>query len=270
MAADPSKADAGTTSGSTQNTQYDKIGTRYNAMHELPAVHPEKPSVVAALGNLTGLRCLDLACGTGRYTALLSSLGASTVHGYDISSVMVDGALAAYPPSTHPNLHFSIADCSKPENIPASDTFDVIFAGWFLNYAGTEGELVSMFSVIEKNLKASGRFVGITTNVLDTQMKEPKMDFYGLDVLVLEREYVAPDTGKEVGIKARVSAHTEPVVEFDVFQFRREVYERCAEHAGLKLRWREPVVPDDERKEGEYWKRWLERPTFVIVEATRA
>lgn len=95
------------------------------------------------------------------------------------------------------------------------------------------------------------------------------MAFYGLDVLVLEERYVAPDTGREVGIRARVVAHTQPVVQFDVFQFRKEVYERCAAEAGLRLGWRDAVVPD-ERKEGGYWERWLERPTFVIVEAIRA
>jgi hypothetical protein len=43
---------------STQNTQYDKIGTKYNSMHDLPAVQPEEPSVRAVLGDVQGLRCL--------------------------------------------------------------------------------------------------------------------------------------------------------------------------------------------------------------------
>jgi hypothetical protein len=43
---------------STQNTQYDKIGTKYNFLHDLPAVQPEEPSVRAVLGNIEGLRCL--------------------------------------------------------------------------------------------------------------------------------------------------------------------------------------------------------------------
>lgn len=43
---------------STQNTQYDKIGTKYNFLHELPAVQPQAPSIRAVLGDIKGLRCL--------------------------------------------------------------------------------------------------------------------------------------------------------------------------------------------------------------------
>jgi hypothetical protein len=42
----------------TQNKQYDKIGTKYNAIKVLPSVEPEEPSVVKALGNIEGSRCL--------------------------------------------------------------------------------------------------------------------------------------------------------------------------------------------------------------------
>jgi hypothetical protein len=74
----------------------------------------------------------------------------------------------------------------------------VVFAGWFLNYAGTEKELTSMFGVIAQNLRKDGKFVGVTTNAHDPWVVEDKKDFYGLDVDVLDKAYVAPDTGREV------------------------------------------------------------------------
>jgi hypothetical protein len=150
-----------------------------------------------------------------------------------------------------------------------NEPFDIVFAGWFLNYAGTEGELINMFRVIEQNLNSGGRFVSVTTNVHDSRLKEPQMDFYGLDVLVLDSAYVAPDTGEEVGIKVRVVVKGDTPFNFDVFQFRKEVYERCAEKAGLKLRWCDLVLPDDERMKEGYWERYMERPTFTVVEAVR-
>jgi hypothetical protein len=182
---------------------------------------------------------------------------------------MITGALTTYPSSTHPTLHFSVRDCSVPAAMAHDTPFDVIFAGWFLNYAGTESELTNMFRVIEQNLAPGGRFIGITTNVHDELMHVPKLGFYGLDVLVLDGNYVAPDTGAEVGIKARVVVHSEMPFQFDCFQFRREVYERCAERVGLRLCWRGLVLPDDERRGSGFWEKFLERPTFVIVEAVR-
>jgi hypothetical protein len=147
--------------------------------------------------------------------------------------------------------------------------FDVVFAGWFLNYAGTEKELVNMFRVIEQNLSKDGRFVGVTTNAHDRLVHLPKHDFYGIDVHVLDKAYVAPDTGVEVGIKAKVAVGGEGGFAFEVFQFRAEVYERCAREAGLKLRWCELVVPEDERRGQGFWDRYVERPTFDVVEAVR-
>lgn len=124
-----------------------------------------------------------------------------------------------------------------------------------------------MFRVIAQHLAQGGKFVGVTTNVTDPWVKEDKKAFYGIDVDVLEREYVAPDTGREVGIKARVTVLSEPPFSFDVFQFRSEVYERCAEEARLEVKWREHVLPNDERRQTGFWNEWLRRPTSSIIEA---
>lgn len=183
---------------------------------------------------------------------------------------MIESAKSTYPPSSFQKMHFDVADCSKSLSPKPPHPFDIIFAGWFLNYAGTEDELVSMFNVIKENLADGGRFVGITTNAHDKDMHLPKIDFYGLDILVLDEKYKDPMTGQELGIKARVIAHVEPPIQFDVYEFRTEVYERCAVRAGLALGWKDVVLPEDERRGTEFWDRWLERPTFNILEATKS
>ena len=43
---------------STQNRQYDNIGSKYGDIKVKPAVQPERPSVLAVLGDVTGKRCL--------------------------------------------------------------------------------------------------------------------------------------------------------------------------------------------------------------------
>lgn len=52
---------------STQNTQYDAIGTRYLEIKELPAVEAEMPSVLSVLmgtggGGVVGKKCLGMCC----------------------------------------------------------------------------------------------------------------------------------------------------------------------------------------------------------------
>lgn len=124
-----------------------------------------------------------------------------------------------------------------------------------------------MFSIIETYLKRGGRFVGLTTNPHDPRMKEPKVDFYGINVTPTDIEYRDPDgkDGEVLGIKARVETSG---VSFECFQFKKEVYERCALEAGLKVEWKEPVLPEGEFEKG-YWDKWLERPTFAVLVARR-
>ena len=183
---------------------------------------------------------------------------------------MISSALTTYPPSTHPSLHFDVLDCSIPSSLSASEkgSYDLVFSAWFLNYAGTERELTNMFAFIEAAMAEGGRFVGLTTDVHDAVKSIPKHDFYGLDVEGVDPQYVAPDTREVVGIKARVRVG-KGGFEFDCFQFRADVYERCARRAGLEVRWRGCVVPDDERRETGYWDEWLKRPTFTMLEARR-
>ena len=46
---------------STQNTQYDQIGTKYLEIKTLPAVEPELPSILHALGDgVKGKKCLGM------------------------------------------------------------------------------------------------------------------------------------------------------------------------------------------------------------------
>ncbi|KAF1364268.1 hypothetical protein EJ07DRAFT_151562 [Lizonia empirigonia] len=96
--------------------------------------------------------------------------------------------------------------------------------------------------------------------------------YYGIDVVVLDPAYVAPGTDEMLGIKARVKVGggaEKGGLEFDVFQFRADVYERCAREAGLDISWKGVVVPDDERAKTGYWDGWLSRPTFAMLEAKR-
>ena len=180
---------------------------------------------------------------------------------------MVQAARTLYP-----DLEFRVADCSAPFSPPLPQKFDIIFASWFFNYASSSQQLTNMFKVIEQNLAEGGKFAGITSNGRDELMHVPIKDFYGMDTTTLDPAYKDPETGEVLGVKVRITAHTEPKVEFEVYQFRAEIYERCAKEAGLTIGWKDGVIPEDERREREkgFWESWVQRPTFVGVQAWRS
>ena len=90
----------------------------------------EKDAVLAALGPLEGQRILEIACGTGRFTALLADQGAEVV-GIDISEPMLrQGRRKAGPDST---AQFIRGDASR---LPfPDDHFDAVVAMRFFHLA---------------------------------------------------------------------------------------------------------------------------------------
>lgn len=248
------------------STQYDGIKTSYGSMEDLPAREVEKPSVERVLGDVTGQRCLDLACGLGRWSRYLIDKGAAHVVGIDISQGMIASAQAAQralpdDPASRTKLSFHIADLSKPFTAPEGP-FDLAFGAWFLNYAATYRDLVAMFRTARDNLRPGGRFVGITCNT-HCPMFEPFDDRYGVAVEAVE-------TTRD-GWRCRLTARTHPEpVEFEFFYMLHDKYERAAEEAGLeRVRWHGYVLPEDGRKEEGFWDVYMLRPHFNIVSCFR-
>lgn len=243
------------------STQYDKIGSSYKGLKSLPAADLEEPSVLKRLGSITGLECLDLACGLGHWTRFLVRQGASKVVGVDISENMVEAARQSMPEAMNSKVSFDVKDCSKPVSIPGKP-FDVVFAGWFLNYAPDYKTMVQMWSNIHNNLKPGGRFIGITPNT-HCPMFEPVDDGYGIVTVPIET------VGE--GWKCRLTAHTgKDVVEFENYHFMHDFYERAAEEAGMaNLKWHPVVPPNDSRHEEGFWDAYFLRPHMNIVTATR-
>ncbi|KAK3703640.1 hypothetical protein LTR37_014336 [Vermiconidia calcicola] len=243
------------------STQYDTIGSRYKAFKERPVVDIEEPSVLERLGNVESLTCLDLACGLGHWSRLLVDQGAAKVVGIDISENMVNAARDLSTDKQKPKIAFAVGDCTKPSLVEGGP-FDIVFAGWLLNYAPDYETMVTMWRTVYQNLKPGGRFVGVTPNT-HCPMFEPIDDSYGVAVYPIET------VGE--GWKCHLISYTEPEpVEFDMFHFLHTFYERAAADAGMSsLKWYPPVPPDDERRENGFWDIYFLRPHMNILTASR-
>ena len=78
------------------HTKYDDIAEQYQrSKHVNWRYYIEQYSFINIIGDIDDLSVLDLACGEGHYTRLLTALGAVSVVGVDISQRMIDLAMAA-------------------------------------------------------------------------------------------------------------------------------------------------------------------------------
>ncbi|KAL8790189.1 MAG: hypothetical protein Q9213_000720 [Squamulea squamosa] len=256
------------------STQYDAIVSPYNDFRKMPGSLLERHIVQKTLTPfIKGAKMLDLACGSGYYTNLFISWGASTVVGVDISPGMISDARAA---SVSDKITFLVGDCSQPTTFPGAP-FDIVFGAWILNYAPNGAALTNMFRTISVNLKDGGRFFGITPppsedprgRLEDAEKHKPL--FY---------DYVTMDFTRDVddGISARASINKPAKFEFHYFCLKESVYRRAARDGGMNgdPKWINPTLPADDRgilgaceyKEEE-WAKFEKVPHFAIIMAEK-
>ncbi|PMB65382.1 hypothetical protein BM221_008739 [Beauveria bassiana] len=151
--------------------QYDAIATKYDIIKTTAFNAVERHSFRTCVTPFLKPACtrnvLDLACGTGFYSAFLLEWGARSLTGVDVSQAMVDGAAARLLGSEHvTRVKYVQGDALAPKLFPVGNgegegNFDVVTGAWLLNYAGNADQLQAMFDTIALNLKPSGVFVGI-------------------------------------------------------------------------------------------------------------
>jgi ubiquinone/menaquinone biosynthesis C-methylase UbiE len=95
--------------------QYDSIGKNYDALKDLPLAILAKQACYRLLGDLTGLKVLELACGTGKDSMQLIASGACHVTGVDISPVMIEAAQEGLPSDVQDMISYHISDCATPD-----------------------------------------------------------------------------------------------------------------------------------------------------------
>jgi len=74
---------------------YDRWAKVYPPAPHNPLMHAEQAAMMELLPEVAGRRVLDLACGSGRYAALVEAAGAAQVVGIDFSVAMLSRAALA-------------------------------------------------------------------------------------------------------------------------------------------------------------------------------
>jgi SAM-dependent methyltransferase len=218
----------------------------------------ETPSVQSALGDVSGARAIDFACGTGHYSRLLKKLGATSVLGVDVSPAMV--AAAQQAESENPlGIVYKVSDAAT---MAVFGIFEVATAVFLFNYAKDEQTLARMFRSVAANVSPGGRVIAVV----------PNPDFVNGRNDLLPYGYVLEEIGKgPENLRVRMSFVGDDFsIEFT--QWSRRAYEKALEQAGFaEAQWSQFAVSKEglERHGQEFWEAILANPKSVVLSARR-
>ena len=136
------------------NSEYTVLPAFYDALNS-DVDYDEYVDYISRNASVEGARLLDLGCGTGDMSVLLSKKGAD-VTALDISSEML--ALASHKASkAHARVFYTCQDMTSFSTGTIYDTVVSTFDS--LNYITTKTGLVRAFSGVSRELKEGGLFL---------------------------------------------------------------------------------------------------------------
>ena len=156
---------------------YDLWAKVYDA-EDNPLVRLEEEHIGALIGNVSGLRLIDLGCGTGRHALRLAGAGAN-VTAVDFSEAMLARAQAKLGAQA---VHFVQHDLGEPLPLPAA-AFDIVLCSLVLDHV----QNVNVFFAEMHRLCRSGAAVIIS-------VMHPAMLLKGV-----QARFIEPETGDRIG-----------------------------------------------------------------------
>lgn len=136
--------------------QFEALADLYEDLSDWPfRRYIETPSVLAHIGDPTGIDVLDFGCGAGTYARLLKRGGARRVVGYDLADGMLDSARRRAAAEA---LDIEFVSRLGPEH---ASTFDTVLAVYVLPYAQTLPELERMCFQMLAPLRPGGRLIAL-------------------------------------------------------------------------------------------------------------
>ncbi|MGI9341909.1 MAG: class I SAM-dependent methyltransferase [Gammaproteobacteria bacterium] len=246
----------------SMHAQYDKIAEQYRRSKESPLrSYIEAHTFMQLIGDVSGLRVLDLACGEGFYSRRLKTAGADHVVGIDISSAMIELAQAREREELL-GIEYLCADVGEIDRSDVAGPFDVVTAAYLLHYAPDEAALARMCTNIVAALPPGGRFVALNENPDQAIEQYRGYDQYGFnksadeplcDGAMITYWMIA---GRDM---FRIHAHW----------YSRATYERVLRAAGfVDVRWH-PLQLDAAgvaEHGNDYWREYMDNPPIVGLE----
>ncbi len=242
---------------------YDKdLTAAYNSKYRFD--HPHQfmaySTWLEEIGDVRGQRVLDLACGGGTSTRMLSDRGA-LVTGVDNSASMLE--TAEKDEEIHPvGNRYILADASTPTQY-SGQNFDIVVAAFLLHYANDEKVLRGMIENISLNLKLGGKFVGINLS------PDHPIILPGKDISHSSRWIDVPFKD---GSPTEVSLWTqkyELICTLTDYYWSKSTLERLFKESGFKeVKWVE-VRMHEEGKKFKNWKELEKQNMLVIIEAIK-
>ncbi|WP_144901881.1 class I SAM-dependent methyltransferase [Halobellus captivus] len=124
----------------------------------------EKRAVIDAIGPVEDKEILEIACGTGRFTAMLAERGANIV-GLDISNAMLaQGREKARRAGVADHIEFLRGDAAR---LPfPDDHFDAVFAMRFFHLADTPAKFMAEMARVSKDVVFFDTFNGGSARIV--------------------------------------------------------------------------------------------------------
>lgn len=255
----------------TVKQMYDDVAGDYDIIWATPAVRilwTLLDQNFQKLGDWTGAKVLDLACGTGIGLRQARKFGATGLVGIDISKEMIEVCKTTTKDADQLTLH--VADCSQPlDHLGLQpQSFDLVIGMWLLNYAESAEQLEGFWSNIAKYLKPNGTFLGIIQNQDKFQPESMKTLKYGA------RESNIQTLPSGDGVKMHLEFDTVPKVEFDTYVLKKEILEGKAAKVGMKITYYikpdKSVLSAEEQENIEWWQELLDEYPNQLIIATKA
>ncbi|MET9728505.1 class I SAM-dependent methyltransferase [Streptomyces zaomyceticus] len=243
---------------SAQET-YDEIGEAFEGFKGLPlARYVEAPSFLGMVGDVSGRKVIDLACGTGFYSRELKRRGAADVFGVDVSGEMIRAA-EGIEQAAPLGVRYAVGDVAELPS--AEEPFDLATAVMLLNYAESVDEFELMCRRVHESLRSGGEFL-MLHQTPDFDFSGPSPRPYG---------FLTELTGEEggTGPRVRITALLEGApISFTAGLARREVFETCLAKAGFsEITW----VPTEVSPAGiaaygeDFWADHRANPAFEML-----